>query len=442
MRVSIIGSGYVGLVTAVCLAEKGNFVICVDLDKEKVKAINSGKAPIYEPGLEKLLKKLVSKGCLQATTSIKDAVLNSEISFICVGTPSREDGSIDLRHIKSASKLIGSALKGKKDYHLIVIKSTVIPKTTEKVVIPILEKESSKRSGEDFGVCVNPEFLREGSALHDFMFPKHTGIVIGELDERSGNMLVELYKEFDADVLRTSLRTAELIKYARNAYLAKDISFANEIANICERFGVDYLKVKKGMELDYRIGKGRFLNAGAGFGGSCFKKDLQALIAAAREKGYEPILLSSTLIINEKQPKRMIEIAESVMKELKDKKVGILGLAFKPGTDDIREAPSLKVINELLERGASVIAFDPRANERVKRIFGGRLEYASNVYEVLRKSDCCMILTEWPEFLKVYEMANNMKNKVIIDGRRLLDASKSKKLGISYFGIGYPGEEK
>ena len=341
MDISIIGTGYVGLVTGACFAELGHNVTCVDVMKEKIDLINNKKSPIYEEGLEEILQKNVGKN-LFATLDLKKAVLSTDITFICVGTPPREDGSIDLKNIKESAEQIGSSLKAKKNYHLIVIKSTVVPGTTWQIK-KIIEKFSGKKN---FGICMNPEFLREGKAIYDFLHPDR--IIIGEYDKKSGNILYEIYKDFSCPILRVDLKTAEMIKYASNAFLATKISFINEIGNICKKLGIDVYKVAEGVGLDSRISP-KFLKAGCGFGGSCFPKDVKALAAKAKELGYTPILLESILEINKNQPLRMIELLRNKIGKLENKKIGILGLAFKPGTDDIRESPAIEIIKRLIK---------------------------------------------------------------------------------------------
>jgi len=434
------GTGYVGLTTAVCLASKGHLTYCVGRSKEKIEKINRGFPIIYEKSLEEMLKNTLGKGKLKPTTDLKEAVLNSDVSFICVGTPSKTDGGIDLSQIKEASEKIGQALAKKNNYHVVVVRSTVVPGTTEELVMPNLERFSGKKAGVDFGVCMNPEFLREGQAIKDFFFPKDIGIVIGEFDERSGDVLFELYKVFGAEIMRTSIRTAEMVKYARNSYLAKDVSFANEIANICQKCGADYLAVRKGMEMDVRIGRGRFLDAGAGFGGSCFPKDVRALVSKAVEIGVEPKLLKATLEVNELQPYKLIEMAKQAVGELMGKRVAVLGLAFKPGTDDMREAVSIKVVNALLDEGAKVCAYDPQALDNAKTVFRDRIAYAKRVEEALDSADLCLIVTEWPEFAngKLYDL---MRQKVVIDGRRVLDPLDLSS-GFVYHAIGFSGPVK
>jgi len=436
MNITVVGgTGYVGLTVAVCLANKGHLVFCVGRNEEKVSKINRAIPLIYEENLEKLLKDALKKKKLVATTNLKDAVEKSDVSFICVGTRSLEDGSIDLRQIEGASVGIGEALKEKEGYHVVTVKSTVVPGTTKDFVIPVLERFSGKKAGVDFGVCMAPEFLREGRAIHDFLFPKDTGIVIGELDARSGSLLLEIFKGFDGEVLRTSLGCAEMIKYARNAYLAKDVSFANEIANICQKMGVDYLEVKKGMELDARIGKGRFLDAGVGFGGSCFPKDVHALVKKSVQRGVKPRMLEAALKVNEEQPFIAVKLIKQVLGDVKGKKIAVLGTAFKPGTDDMREAPSIKIVNALLSEGAKVSVYDPIALGNAKRIFGDKVLYEERVEEALNEADGCVIVTEWAEFAEP-SIYGNMQGKVIIDGRRILNPKKLPP-GFRYHAVGF-----
>jgi len=437
MKITIVGgTGYVGLTTAVGLASKGHLVFCVGRTKEKLEKISRGIPIIYEDRLDELLKSVLKKGKLIPTIDLTRSVQKSDVSFICVGTPSRQDGSIDLTQVEEVAKKIGKALTGRKEYCVITVKSTVIPGTTEKLVLPALESFSKKRAGKDFGVCMTPEFLREGHAVKDFLFPKDQGIVIGEFDRKSGAVLYEIYKDFDAKILRTDIRAAEMIKYARNSYLAKDVSFANEISNICQELGVDYLDVKTGMELDSRIGTGRFLSAGVGFGGSCFPKDVNALVAKAKEIGTKPRILEATLEVNEAQPATLIKLTKQVIGELKGKKIGVLGLAFKPGTDDMREAPAIKVINGFLLEGAEVSAYDPEALDNARRIFGNKIVYVSKAKQAIASADACVIVTEWPEFADS-RLYSKMRSKIIIDGRRLLDPGLLPA-DFTYHAIGFP----
>jgi len=438
MKITVIGgAGYVGLTTSVCLAVRGNTVYCVDKNVQRIRCLRTGKPTIYEESLDELIRDTLNKGTFIPSMNCKDAVRHSQVIFICVGTPSQHDGSIDLSQVEGASKEIGLALSKDGEYKVIVVKSTVVPGTTEELVIPKIEEFSNKKAGIHFGVCTNPEFLREGRAVKDFLFPKEAGIIIGELDEKSGNTLQSIYKEFDAEIVRTSIKAAEMIKYTRNSYLAKDISFANEIANICQKFGIDYLEVKKGTEMDARIGKGRFLDAGAGFGGSCFPKDVKSLIAKAKKMGVRTRILDSTLQVNCAQPHMLVRLTAQVLGKLKDKKIAVLGLAFKSDTDDMREAPSIEIVNSLLLKGAEIFAYDPQAMENARKIFGNRLSYSRTATEALKNADACIIVTEWPQFgdPKLYQ---NMKSKIIVDGRRVLDPNKLEH-GFLYQAIGFPG---
>ena len=436
MRVVVAGTGYVGLTTAVCFASHGHQVRCTDIDESKIEMINMGVPPIFEEGMNSLLKEVVESGQLTASTDLEKAVVSSDISFICVGTPNLEDGGIDLSQIRTVSASIGKALSNYDGRHVVVVKSTVLPGTSEETILPELEKNSGLKSVKDFGLCVNPEFLREGQAISDFLDPKNTGIVVGESDTESGDVLVKLYAGFNGSVLRTFLRTAEMIKYARNAYLAKDVSFANEIANICSTFSIDYLDVKKGMEMDSRIGEGRFLSAGVGYGGSCFKKDVSALIHRAESQGIEPNLLKEIEAVNEKQPTVILELAKKALGNLKGKKIAVLGLAFKEKTDDVRESKAIKIIDLFLTNKAQVVVFDPKAMDNAKKIFGVDVDYAENAENALKNCDACVVATEWPEFgnLKLF---SNKEDLIIIDGRRILDW-KLLPENIRYYGIGFP----
>lgn len=437
MKISILGTGYVGLVTGTTFAKKGFSVKCVDKDKNKIIALNKGAVPFYEPDLEDLIKKIRKKGLLEYSTNVIEAVKASDISFICVGTPSLKTGAIDLKYIKECAKEIGLVLRISKDYHLVVVKSTVIPLTTEKIVLPLLEKYSGKKVGKDFGVCMNPEFLKEGSAVEDALHPDR--IVIGEYDKRSGDSLMQLYKDVQCPTLRTDLRTAEMIKYASNAFLATKITFANEFANICEKFGIDVYKVMNGVSLDKRISP-YFLNAGAGFGGSCFPKDLKAIFQAAKLAGYKSKILESVLDINEAQPLRAVELAEKAVGSLKGKKIALLGLAFKPDTDDVRETRALPIVKELLKKGAKIIAYDPMAMENFKKLIRNKyIVYAKSAKSALQNADACIIQTAWNEFKSlISEDFKLMKKPIIIDGRRTFEEpQKLIKKGIIYLGIGW-----
>jgi len=424
MKISIMGTGYVGLSTGVGFAVKGNDVICVDIDQKKVETINSGVSPIFEPHLDGRLKDLLKKGKLKATTDVKGAVEATEVSFISVGTPSSEDGSINLSFIETVARQIGEVLKNKKEYHVIVVKSTVVPGTTDSVVMRNIEKYSGKKSGKDFGLCMNPEFLREGRAIEDFLKPDR--IVIGESDKRAGNVIEKLYSNFMAPVLRTDLKTAEMIKYASNAFLATKISYTNEMGNICKRLGIDVNEVMKGVGMDHRISP-YFLKAGVGYGGSCFPKDVEALIWKARGAGYEPKLLEEVHRLNDRQKVMIVEHLEKRIPNLKGKTICLLGLAFKPDSDDIREASSVYIIEKLLQKGAKVKAYDPKAMEHMRKIHPS-VDYMKSAREALENSDACIIVTEWEEFKKLTDADfAKMKSRVILEGRRILDRAKVSK---------------
>lgn len=440
-KISVFGIGYVGLCTAVCFANKGFKVIAITTTPEKAEKINSGNSIIYEPELEKMLKNVLKKKLFYCTIDYKYAITNSDISFIAVGTPSLPNGSIDLTQIKSVSKNIGEALKEKNKYHLIVVKSTVVPTTSEKIVKPIIEENSGRKCGIDFGLCMSPEFLREGMAIYDTFNPDR--VVIGGYDKKSIILLEKIYKKFYGKkvppIIKTNLSIAELIKYASNAFLAMKISFINTIANICEKIpGADVMEVAKGVGLDKRIGQS-FLNAGLGYGGSCFPKDVKALIAFSKELGYNPILIETIEEVNKLQPYKAIELAKKIIGEIEGKRIAILGLAFKPNTDDMREAVSIKIINKLLEEKAEVIAYDPMAIENAKKIFGEKIKYASSAMECIKNADCCIIVTEWDEFKKIKpeHFIKYMRNAAIVDGRRIYNPEEySKKLKIEFIGYG------
>ncbi len=432
MHIGVVGgTGYVGIVMS-CLANFGFNVTLVGRNEKKISSINDGISPIYEKGLDDVLRKAVDAGKLSATSDY--ALLNdSEIIFIAVGTPSKGDGSIDLSSIEDASRKIGELLKASDGYRVIVVKSTVLPTTTEKTIIPILQSCSGKKAGRDFGVCVNPEFLREGCAVEDFLKPDK--ILIGSIDDRSYNALEQLYGNFDKSIprIRTDLSTAEMIKYAQNAALASRVSFINEVANICEAYGIDVKEVESAIGTDDRIGN-KFMRAGAGFGGNCLPKDLDAMITASESMGIDPVLLRGVKSVNERQPLKLVDIAEASVGSVDGKDVAVLGTAFKPGTDDIRNASSIRVINELLSRGAFVRTYDPRAIENTRMVFGDRISYANSIGGCVDGADLCILVTEWDEFK---ELENIHINCPVIDGRRLLDPESIKSKGLQYAGIGW-----
>ncbi|RLF35720.1 MAG: UDP-glucose 6-dehydrogenase [Thermoplasmata archaeon] len=414
-NIVIIGTGYVGLVTGACFAKVGNTITFVDIDKEKIDMINKGVVPFYEPGLDNLLSSY--RGKINATVDYK-VIKDNDITFVCVGTPSKDDGSIDLIHVKQAVENIGGILKEINRWHHVVIKSTVLPGTTEKILLPILEKKSGKNATMDFGLSMNPEFLREGTAVYDFLNADR--IVIGANDERSADELVNLYKSFSLKIFKTSITTAEMIKYASNAFLATKISFINEIGNMCKKLGIDAYEVADGMGLDKRIGRA-FLDSGIGWGGSCFPKDLDALISWAKMIGEGHRIVSSVVEVNKRQPLKMIDLLKKHVPNLNGKTIGVLGLAFKPNTDDIRGSRAVPVVNQLLKEKAVVKAFDPKAMENFKKMFL-QIKYCSSAEEAL-DSDAVLVLTKWEEFKKL-----DFTGKIVIDGRRLLEAKKTARI--------------
>lgn len=405
--ISVIGLGVVGLTTAVGFRLKGYTVTGIDIDPEKVIKINDGISPIYEMALGQALKKIKIK----ASTDFEQ-VLKSDISFLCGGTPGSADGSIDLHYVQGPVEQLAQLLKRKERPHLVVVRSTVVPGTTEDVVSPYF------RGLPDVGICVNPEFLKMGTALEDFMAPSR--IVIGENDRKWGDILVSLYKDFNAPIIRTDFTTAEMIKYASNACLAAKITFINEIGNICKKMGIDAYNVAAGMELDGRIGAGH-LRAGIGYGGSCFPKDIAALVVKAREVGYEPNVLHQIVELNKSQPLIMMELLKKHVPLLKGKVIGILGLTFKPDTDDIRESQAIHIVEMLLNEGAKIRAYDPQGMHNFQKLFPN-IEYASSAEKVL-KSDAILIITEWDEFGCL-----DYEGCIVIDGRRVDAARKNARI--------------
>jgi UDPglucose 6-dehydrogenase len=439
-RISVVGLGYVGLCTAIFLAAKGHKVKVSSQSSEKVKQINNGVPPFYEPQLEDLLKKVVHEGSLAAVLGREKAIVDSEVTFICVGTPSLPDGNIDLRFVRESAAEIGKALKKKDDYHLVVVKSTVIPGATENLVRPIIEKNSGKAAGDDFGLVMSPEFLREGSAVYDTFHPDR--IVIGEFDEHSGDVFEKLCKQTYGDevpILRVNCSTAEMTKYASNAFLATKVSFINEIANICELVPrVDVVKVAQGMGLDPRIGS-KFLNAGVGWGGSCFPKDVKALIAFSRSERFRPLLLESVVQVNLDQAKHVVTMMKKQLGSLSGKKIAVLGLSFKPNTEDMREAPSIRIINTLCREDAIVHVYDPMAMKQAREILGNKVNLSPTVRDCLRGADCCLIVTEWDQFKKLepHHLVKLMKTPFILDGRRIYDPDKFlRKVQYKAIGLG------
>ncbi|HOW98576.1 MAG TPA: UDP-glucose/GDP-mannose dehydrogenase family protein [Kiritimatiellia bacterium] len=441
-RIAILGTGYVGLVAAAVFADRGFRVLTSSQDAEKVNTINAGKSPFFETGLDPVIARVVKKGILRAVHGREEAVRESDICFIAVGTPSLMSGEADLSLVKETAAAIGKALKKRKAYSLIVARSTIVPGTTRNIIIPIVEKHSGKKAGRDFGVCMSPEFLRQGAALKDTSEPD--SVVVGEFDKRSGDVLQkfanELYRGQKVPVLRMNLESAEMVKYGRNTFLAMNISYINEMARIAETIpGIDITEVVKGVGADWRINP-VFLNAGAGYGGSCFPKDVKALISFAQLREVEPALLETVEEVNLQQASHVVGLLRKELGELKGRKIALLGLAFKPGTDDMREAPAVKVANHLFAEHAQIVAYDPVAIPNAKTKFIRdtiRIRYAESAKECVKGADACVILTEWDEFrkLKAGFFNKNMKKSVIIDARRIYDASFRSKVA-TYRGIG------
>jgi UDPglucose 6-dehydrogenase len=440
-KISVLGIGYVGLCTAVGFASKGYAVIASTHDAEKAAKINKGIPLFHEPNLQELLEETIKNEHLRCLINQTDeAVLETDLTFNAVGTPSRADGSIDLQFIETSTHDVGKALNKKSTYHVVVIKSTVVPGTTQGMVKPILEEESKKRCGQDFGLCMNPEFLRQGSAFEDTINADR--IVIGEHDKKSGDTLEDLYKDFYGQnmppTIRTTPSTAELIKYANNAMLATKISFINTIANVCEKIpGADVKTVATAMGLDKRISP-LFLNAGLGYGGSCFPKDVKALIAYSKNEGYRLELLESVESVNKNQPLKAVQFCKELLGSLKGKNIAILGLAFKADTDDMREARAVPIINQLLKEGVNITAYDPVAIPNAKTIFKNKIKYATSTFECLKNADCCVLVTEWAEFkkLKPEDFIKNMHQPMLIDGRRIYNAEEySRKIKFKAIGL-------
>lgn len=446
MKVAVIGTGYVGLVSGVCFAETGNNVICVDNNEAKVTSLKEGKIPIYEPGLEVVFDRNFKEGRLHFTTDLKTAVEESEIIFLALPTPPGEDGSADLSYILGVAKEIGKIIDGN-NFKVIVDKSTVPVGTGERVREQILQSMKDRSpslwerglGGEAFDVVSNPEFLREGKALEDFMKPDR--VVIGATSERAKKVMGKLYEPFVRQgnpIYYMDLRSAEMTKYAANSYLATRISFMNEIANLCEVVGADVDMVRKGIGSDVRIGK-RFLFPGVGYGGSCFPKDVQALFKTANEYQYEFKILNSVMNVNQLQRERFMQkVNQYYNSDLKGKHFALWGLAFKPDTDDVREAPALYIIDELLKAGATVSVFDPEAMENVKRIYGDKITFATGMYETLKDADALLIATEWNEFRNpdFDKMKTLLKSRVIFDGRNLYELNDMIEQGFYYNSIG------
>jgi len=428
-KISVIGVGYVGLVTGVCFADLGNEVWCVDIDQRKIDLLRQNKAPFFEPGVEELIVRNAAAGRLHFTTSYEEAVPNSEFVFICVGTPMADNGAAELRYVRMAAEGIGPNLCG---YTIIVNKSTV-PIGTGDLVTEIL---SHYTDPSNFAVVSNPEFLREGSAINDAFNPDR--VILGAVDRVAAEKVAELHAPLNAPVIITDLRTAEMIKYASNAFLATRISFINEIAHICERLGADVREVARGMGMDKRIGP-HFLNAGVGYGGSCFPKDVRALAYMAEEADCHPQLLQAVMEINADARKRFVDKLIELIGDLRGKTIGILGLSFKPNTDDMRDAPSLDILARLQELGAQIKAYDPAAMPIAEGLMPW-VTYCATPYDVAKGAEALLVITEWNEFkqLNMERIRDLMHQAVLLDGRNVYEPAEMRRLGFRYYGVGRP----
>jgi len=431
MNICVIGTGYVGLVTGACLAEFGMNLVCVDKDGEKIDLLTQGKTTIYEPGLDHVVAKGTTEGRLRFSSSIEEGIKSSLVIFIAVGTPSREDGSADLRFVEEVAGEIARWMDG---YKVVVMKSTV-PVGTTRWLRELIQKHQAKPTA--FDIVSNPEFLREGSAIEDFMRPDR--IIIGAESEQAVAIMKDIYSALyliETPFILTSLESAEMIKYATNAFLATKVTFINEIANLCEKVGADVHHVAKAMGLDGRIGK-KFLHPGPGYGGSCFPKDTRALLRTAREKGYHFRVLESVIHANEDQKQRMVSKVAEMVGDVRGKKIGILGLSFKPNTNDVRESSSIAIIRGLLEKGAKVKAFDPVAMSEAKAILPG-VEYGEDAYDAVSGADALVLATEWNQFrrLDLSRIKALLKTPIFIDLRNVYDPNRMKRLGFYYRGVG------
>lgn len=436
MKVAIVGTGYVGLVTGTCFAEVGMDVTCIDIDQKKIDNLHKGILPIYEPGLEEMVTRNVEKKRLHFSTSLKDSIQGAEVVFIAVGTPPDEDGSADLKYVLAVASSVGEHMQHPL---VIVTKSTVPVSTAEKVRKALAEQLAKRGSNLDFYVASNPEFLKEGAAIEDFMKPDR--IVVGVDRPEAEELMRKLYKPFLMNghpIYFMDIPSAEMTKYAANAMLATKISFMNDIANLCEIMGADVNMVRKGIGSDTRIGT-KFIYPGVGYGGSCFPKDVKALIKTAKENKYDMRILNAVENVNESQKEVLFDKVKNHFNgDLKGKKFALWGLSFKPKTDDMREAPSLVIIEKLLKAGASVVAYDPVAMEEAKHTLKDTIEYSLDMYDTLNSADALLIVTEWPEFRApdFDEINKRLKQKTLFDGRNIFDPQDMKKLGYSYYCIG------
>lgn len=436
MKITVIGTGYVGLVTGTCFAEVGVDVTCIDIDQKKIENLNKGILPIYEPGLEEMVLRNTQKQRLHFSTSLVESIKQVEVAFIAVGTPPDEDGSADLKYVLAAASSIGQHML----HPLVVVTKSTVPVTTAEKVRKAVQAELDKRGVKiDFYVASNPEFLKEGAAIDDFMKPDR--IVVGTDRSEAEEIMRKLYKPFLMNghpIIFMDIPSAEMTKYAANAMLATKISFMNDVANLCEIMGADVNMVRKGIGSDARIGT-KFIYPGVGYGGSCFPKDVKALIKTAKEKNYNMRILNAVEEVNESQKEVLFnKVKTHFSGNLKGKKFALWGLSFKPKTDDMREAPSLVIIEKLLAEGASVVAYDPVAMHEAERMIGKTITYATDMYDSLNDADALLIVTEWPEFRvpDFDELSKRLKQKVLFDGRNIFDTQDMKKLGYSYYCIG------
>ncbi len=442
--ISIVGLGYVGLATGVCFATHGYRVRGVDIDERKCSLIQSGRSPIHEEGIDSSLKDGIEKGRFSCSADVQEAVLNSEITFLTVGTPSKPDGNIDLNYIVSAATDVGKAIGQKKSYHLVVVKSTVIPGTTAGTIRRTLEESSGKLFSTDFGLCFNPEFLREGSAIFDTMNPD--ALIIGTQDKRSSEELLNLYREFYGKdklpyVLVTETPNAEFVKYSVNTFRATQLSFLNSLANLCEKIpSADIVEVTKGLSAVTKIDN-RYLRAGLGYGGSCLPKDLRALTALFQKYDVDASLLLTTTDINLKQPRRAVEIASQLLGSLEGRRVAVLGITFKAGTDDVRESVAIKIVNSFVNSGALVSLYDPKGMENARPTLPASVSYSSSAVSCMKGAECCVIATDWDEFRTISPsiFRKEMRTPIIVDGRRIFDVEAFKREGVLVYEVGlYP----
>lgn len=428
-KVCVIGTGYVGLVTGVCFAEIGHTVVCVDNNEDKIEKLRNGISPIYEPGIDNLIVKNIKRRRLSFSKDIKSGMKGSDVVFICVNTPTQKNGKTDLRYIQAVAKEVAKSM----DKYMVIISKSTMPVGTSKKIKETINKFRKKNVG--FDVVSNPEFLREGTAVRDFLKPDR--IVIGTESERAKKIMSQIYHLIDAPIIFTGIEGSEIIKHACNSFLATKISFINAIANICEKNEGEIDEVIKAMGMDKRIGRD-FLRAGIGFGGSCFPKDVAAFTRVAKDSGYDFKLLKETQNINQKQREWFVEKVETVANGLKNKRIGVWGLSFKPNTDDIRESPAIEIVKSILARGSAVQAYDPAAINKAKDVFGASVNYCKSPYEAAKNADILLILTEWSEFSRINlrEVIKLLSKPIIVDGRNIFNPKTMAKMGFKYYSIG------